>query len=212
MTVSDRLSSSSYAVLGMLAIRPWTPYELTQQFVRSLAYCWPVSERQLYTEPEKLVAAGFATARPIGPERRARREYSITAEGRAELARWLGTAPAPPRVFSEPLLRVLFADQGEPADLLLALTTLRADIRQQMHTGRAQMLEYLDGRAPFPERTHLVAMFADLTDRIFRVIDEWSDEALHEVAKWPTTNGLGMTRTAKRQLQAVTRPVDPEVR
>lgn len=206
--MSDRLSSNSYAVLGMLALRPWTPYELTQQFVRSLAYCWPVSERQLYTEPERLVAAGYAKARTTGKERRARREYTITAAGRAELRRWLTTAPAPPRTFNEPLLRVLFADQGEPADLVQALTALRADIHEQMRAGREQMLEYVEGRAPFPERTHLVAMFADLTDRIFRVIDDWAADASREVSKWPTTSGLGMTPTAKRQLNTVTRPVE----
>jgi hypothetical protein len=47
-------------VLGLLAVQPWTAYELTQQMRRSLHYLWPKSESLLYTEPKKLVDAGLA--------------------------------------------------------------------------------------------------------------------------------------------------------
>ena len=56
------LSTTSYAILGMLAMRPWTAYELTQQLRRSLRYCWPKAESVLYDEPKRLVRLGLATA------------------------------------------------------------------------------------------------------------------------------------------------------
>ena len=57
-----RLTTSSYAVLCLLAIRPWSGYELTQQATRSLRFAWPKSERLLYSEPKKLVEHEMATA------------------------------------------------------------------------------------------------------------------------------------------------------
>lgn len=201
----DKLSSNSYAVLGMLAIRPWTPYELTQQFRRSLAFCWPVSERLVYTEPDKLVREGLAKVRTSRNGERDRRVYSITPAGRKILREWLATAPAPPRIFNEPLLRVLFADQGEPADLLQSLESFRAYLHEQMLSGQAHTKEYLDGTGPFPERSHLIAVFADLNHRIFTAMEQWIEDTVAEVSDWPTTKALGLTPEAA---EAFERAVD----
>jgi len=38
---SPPLTTTSYAVLGLLAVRPWSSYELTQQMDRSLGRVWP---------------------------------------------------------------------------------------------------------------------------------------------------------------------------
>ena len=51
------LTTTSYAVLGLLALRPWTTYELAKQVQRSLDWFWPRAERKLYDEPKRLVAA-----------------------------------------------------------------------------------------------------------------------------------------------------------
>src|SRR5262245_57934117 len=105
------LSTTSYAVLGMLAVRPWSAYELTKQMRRSLAYCWPKAESVLYDEPKRLVRLGLASANqePAGGSR-TRAVYAITDAGRAALRAWLATEPAPPRFELEPLLRLLYAD------------------------------------------------------------------------------------------------------
>ena len=49
------LTTTSYAILGLLNIKPWSGYELTQQAQRSLRYVWPKSESHLYAEPKRLV-------------------------------------------------------------------------------------------------------------------------------------------------------------
>ena len=36
-----RLTGTSYAILGLLAIKPWSTYELAQQMSRSLYQVWP---------------------------------------------------------------------------------------------------------------------------------------------------------------------------
>src|SRR5210317_1466693 len=79
----SRLTTSSYAVLGLLAIRPWAGYELTQQATRSLRFAWPKSERLLYAEPKKLVEHGLATAHNESVGQRNRTVYTITDAGRS---------------------------------------------------------------------------------------------------------------------------------
>lgn len=106
------LTTTSYAILGLLALRDHTTYELTKQMQRTVGYIWPRAERKLYDEPKRLVAAGYAEAVQDLVGRRRRTTYSITPAGREALARWLGTEPAPPAMEFEGMLRVLFADQG----------------------------------------------------------------------------------------------------
>jgi len=80
-----RMTTSSYAVLALLDLKPWTGYELTHQAQRSLRYAWPKSERLLYSEPKKLVELGFATVHQEDSGNRTRNVYAITEEGRQAL-------------------------------------------------------------------------------------------------------------------------------
>src|SRR5215813_6906298 len=114
------LPTTAYAILGMLALRPWSAYELTQQARRSLRYCWPKAESVLYDEPKRLVRLGLATARQEPAGRRTRAVYTITGQGHSALRAWLATPPGPPRFELETMLRLVYADQGTEQDLLAA--------------------------------------------------------------------------------------------
>ena len=48
------LSPTSFALLGLLALRPWTTYELANQTKRSLRFFFPRAERPLYAEAKRL--------------------------------------------------------------------------------------------------------------------------------------------------------------
>ena len=59
----SQLSSTSLAILGLLALRPWSAYQLTRQIHRGMRYMHPASERNLYAEPKRLAAAGLQQLR-----------------------------------------------------------------------------------------------------------------------------------------------------
>ena len=126
--MAPKMTISSYAVLALLDLKPWTGYELTQQAQRSLRYAWPKSERLLYSEPKKLVERGYATTHTDTSGGRSRNVYEITEEGRAALEEWTSTRTQPPRLEIEALLRLLFADHGTRRDVLGALDELEADV------------------------------------------------------------------------------------
>jgi len=201
--VVSRLTVSSYAVLGLLAIQPWTAYELTQQATRSLRFAWPKSERLLYAEPKKLVEHGLATAQqdPVG--QRNRTVYTITNEGRAALAAWMATSPQPPVLEAEALLRLLFAENGSRDDLMAALDVM-ADDAAKLHEEVATInVGYLDGHHPFPHRTHLSVLFATFQLELFDLMVKWVDFAKTEIATWPTTDGLGLTDRTEAILESI---------
>jgi DNA-binding PadR family transcriptional regulator len=191
--MATRLTTSSYAVLGLLAIQPWTGYELTQQATRSLRFAWPKSERLLYTEPKKLVEHGLATAVEEFVGQRSRMLYTITDEGRSALAAWMATAPQPPVLEAEALLRLLFAENGTTDDLVAALDEMATAAGEMYDQVVAINTGYLDGEHPFPDRTHLSVLFATFQLELFDMMVRWVDFAKSEVASWPTTEGLGMT-------------------
>jgi PadR family transcriptional regulator, regulatory protein AphA len=83
-----RLTPTSYIVLGLLA---WfgesTPYRLKQVVATSVGNFWTLQHAQLYTEPERLAAAGYVSEqRELGGRRR--KLYAITARGREALRLW----------------------------------------------------------------------------------------------------------------------------
>jgi DNA-binding PadR family transcriptional regulator len=185
MSRSGRLTTTSYAVLGLLAIRPWSTYELTQQMDRSLGRIWPRATSKLYEEPKKLVALGFARSRVERVGERPRTVYSVTAKGRRAMAAWLREPPSGPVLEAEPLLRMFFADNGTRDDALAALAATRAWAGERNELNRAVGRVYLAGAGPFQERaacTMLVGRF--LTD-YYRLVAEWADWATAIVEAWP---------------------------
>ena len=188
------MTTSSYAVLGLLDLKPWTGYELTHQAQRSLRYAWPKSERLLYSEPKKLVDLGYATTYKEERGNRSRNVYEITAEGHDVLSDWTSSRTQPPRFEVEALLRLLFADHGTIEDVNRALDELEADIGEHHEAIVELMGSYLDGGHPFPQRTHLSVLFATFQIEMFKSIERWIDFARGEIAQWPTTKELGMAQ------------------
>jgi PadR family transcriptional regulator, regulatory protein AphA len=147
--VSKRLTTTSYALLGLLALRSWTTYELAKQVQRGLGWFWPRAERKLYEEPKRLVDAGFATATEEYTGNRARTVYTITRTGRKALRGWLDEPSAPPTLEFEALVKVFFADGGSLEQLQTTLQAVEdeasariAELRTMIEQGRESSYEF----------------------------------------------------------------------
>ena len=207
--MAPKMTTSSYAVLALLDLKPWAGYELTHQAQRSLRYAWPKSERLLYSEPKKLVELGFATSHQEDSGGRTRNVYTITPEGRHALEEWTGTRTQPPRIEIEALLRLLFADHGSLEDLLGALDELESDIGEHHSAIAELMASYLDGGHPFPQRTHLSVLFATFQIEMFTAMERWLEFAREEIDAWPTTKDLGMTPRTEELTRILARGESP---
>jgi PadR family transcriptional regulator AphA len=179
------LTPTSYAILALLAVRPWTTYELAKQFDRSLRWYWPRAQSVLYEEPKRLVADGLATARRGHTGRRPRTVYAITAAGRRAVRAWLDEPGAGPVLEFEALLQVAFADQGTTAQLRALLAAVRADAEGREAEAVARAVEYVATEGPFPDRLPVIALTGKLLLELTAVVAEWARWAEREVAQWP---------------------------
>ena len=196
------LSTTSYSILSLLALRDWTSYELAQQMQRTLHFVWPRAERKIYDEPKRLVAAGFATSEQGAVGRRAKTTYSITPAGRVALRDWLGTPPQPASLEFEGMLRVLFADQGDVEQLRSSIETVKAqaiDARLRLAVLSEGVLEN-DGGA-FPERMHVNALSIRFLIDHHDHLCNWADWALAETASWKDT--VTPTESTRRRSRKV---------
>jgi len=152
------LSPRSYAILGLLAIRDWTTYELARQMERGVGDIWTSARSMVYQEPKQLARLGLVQARTETSGRRARTRYSITPAGLTLLHAWLAEPGAPPAMQFEGLLKVLLADTSQPDTLNASLTEAIKWADGLQDVGRLVATEYAAGRGPFQERARLVAL------------------------------------------------------
>lgn len=181
------LPTTAHALLGLLALRSWTTYELAQQARRSLRHLWPLSERQLYDQAKALVRAGLATATRGRTGARPRTVYAITDAGRAALRAWLEEPPTGDAfgLRSEALLKAFFAEQAGKAALLAQVAAVR-DAAVAARDLQVELYERnLAEGFPFPERRHVAALVGALGFELAAAVERWAAWAEVEVAGWP---------------------------
>ena len=176
VTCQNFRMSLRHAILGLLAGGPASGYELTKQFDLSLANVWSARHSQSYPELQKMAAAGWVEAGDEGA--RGRKEYEITADGRAELERWL-TSPLPERTQrNELLLRVFFlwTLPDEEAERFLLDAAARA---REIH----QRLDALDVAVPWDDtRSDLMGrLVLEQGLRVAATIAEWANWAAGQI-------------------------------
>jgi DNA-binding PadR family transcriptional regulator len=213
---SGPLTTTSYAILGLLAIKPWSTYELTQQMDRSLGRIWPRAQSKLYEEPKKLVAAGLARATKERVGRRSRTVYAITPKGRKELAAWLTEPGAGPVLEFEQLLKIFFSEHGTTADALTTLTATldwaQARSRESLDVGR----RYVAGEGPFPQRAPQLELTSRFITDFYAFVGEWARWATGVVETWPDDPSLATPdpsvteETVRRAARAAGEPVSDE--
>ena len=112
--------SLSHALLGLLAVRPSSGYELTKAFADDLGhYAWQAGHTSIYPELGRLAERGLVEVTDEGA--RGSRTYAVTPEGYTELRSWMLAPPQQAKVRNEQALRMFLISALEPADALVVL-------------------------------------------------------------------------------------------
>jgi DNA-binding PadR family transcriptional regulator len=159
-------SAVTWAVLGLLAVRPLSGYEIKNAVDRTIRHFWAASYGQIYPELRRLEEAGWITGKDAARGERSRRVYRITAQGRRALRDWLHGTETRIELRDESLLRLFFAD-NLPAEEGLGL--LRA--RSEGYRGMLAYLRSLDDGTGVPDPP-----FIDLVYRWAVDYCEWGIE------------------------------------
>lgn len=169
--------SLRHAVLGLLADRPASGYDLMKLFDSSLSNVWPATQSQVYGELGKLASAGLLEVAAEGP--RGRKEYAITESGRAELRSWLiDTEPERTRR-SDALLRVFFLGVLSRVEAVtyLSLEAHRAAREHAALESLEASVDWGDDRLSFHGRLAL-----EFGLRMTAMQEEWAEWAREQVA------------------------------
>ena len=136
-------STTPYAVLGLLKIRPMSGYDLRKEAATSVGFFWSESYGQLYPALKSLAAAGLIRRRGGGAVGgRERQVYEITRKGRETLARWRVEPPRQAPVRSELLLKLFLGDRasaGPELDWIDALAAREAEALREFGRIRREL-------------------------------------------------------------------------
>jgi PadR family transcriptional regulator, regulatory protein AphA len=150
--LSENISTTEGAVLGLLAAGKRSGYDLAKLAEESLAYLWTPSRSQIYKVLPRLAAAGFAHVREI--EQRGRPDkaiYEITAAGLKVLRTWLDDVEDEPVggrvVFA---LKLFLCDFASPGTALAQLSAYRRFLEQRLERYEQLEARIADKPAGYP--------------------------------------------------------------
>jgi DNA-binding PadR family transcriptional regulator len=191
------LTTTSYTILGWLAVRSWSSYELAKQIRLNLRFFWPRAESQLYQEPRRLVELKLVTAERSYVGKRPRTVYTITPAGREVLATWIAEPSGPPQLWFDGLVRIFFGNFGTPDALLGALAPARERADEIQAAGTVVARQYLNNEAPFPQRVHMSGIVFDFLWDFAELLRDWADRASEEIGTWDDTDPTGKEERAR---------------
>jgi PadR family transcriptional regulator AphA len=178
------LSATAKVILGMLAARPRSGYEIKQLIDGSARFFWAASYGQIYPELRRLAAAGLIEGKASPQGGRRRNVYRLTPAGRKELRAWLDADPEVFELRDEALLKLFFADAtgGESATGTLAA-------KRRTHERIVERLKEIEATGK-PEG------FAYLVLRYGIELNEWTAEWCERTGRALEAEAASERRTA----------------
>lgn len=101
------LNPTAASLLGLLHEGPMTGWDLVAVAQQRIGDFWTLTQSQVYRELRAMAQAGLVKAGP--PERRERRPYKITPEGRAAFKEWVRREPGMEQIRFPLLVTIMFA-------------------------------------------------------------------------------------------------------
>ena len=173
---SDALTPTSYDVLVLVGRDGAGPHDLVQMMRRGRVYR-TAAESQYYAEPKRLERLGYLRSRRVPGRTHDRTHYELTPKGIEALRSRLAEPPEPPRLGTDPILRLLSADLVGEAPVRESLLRLRdelAEMRVRLDAGE-------EVAAGLPHREKYLRMNHRLARRVIEAYEEWLDDVEREL-------------------------------
>jgi PadR family transcriptional regulator AphA len=179
---SAGLSTTEFAVLGLLSFGPRSGYELKKAAEAGVGYVWTAAKSHVYGVLPRLVDGGFATTRRVAQERRPDKHvYRITKKGERAFHAWL-EEPVEERSGSRSpfLLKVFFGGLMSKQGLVAHVERKRAEAARDLE-------EYREIEARVRDDEHSYYGFVTLRWGLTqsRAWIRWADEILRELEARP---------------------------
>ncbi|PRY56112.1 PadR family transcriptional regulator [Knoellia remsis] len=167
-----------FALLGLLARRRSTGYELARRMERPVGYFWSAHHGQIYPELARLEARGFVRHTVVeGAGPRPTKRYAVTAAGRKALREWVVGELEPQPVRDLETLRLWNIWLVEPGAALELVQKLRQDHAARLAAYESELAEVRDSPEAHDPRNPMFASRLTLEGgvRSRRAALEWCD-------------------------------------
>jgi PadR family transcriptional regulator AphA len=153
--------SIKHALLGFLSWRPFTGYELKKMIASSESLYWSGNNNQIYTTLVQIHQEGLVTNEVQQQEHYpARKVYTITEKGLAELRAWVLSPPELPQLKNTFLIQLAWADQLLPPELDALLEKYEYEVHMRLLMCQEQERRGNTSPARTPREAYLWNMIA----------------------------------------------------
>lgn len=173
-----------HAILVSLSERSGSGYELARRFDRSIGFFWAATHQQIYRVLRRMDEAGWVTCEHVAQDGRPdKKVYAVSADGRAELERWLAEPGEPSMLRDELGVKIRGAALGDVRAVVTEVRRHRVRHAEQLDVYLA--IEKRD----FPDPSRLTGR--DLHQylvlrggiRAERSFTEWCDEVVEGLTR-----------------------------
>jgi DNA-binding PadR family transcriptional regulator len=201
-------TTTTYAILGLLAAGPASPYDLSIRLQIGYGFYWPRARSHVFTEAKKIAALGWASGAVLRTGRRKRTEYTITTQGRAALRAWLATEPVSFTMEFEHLVRVYLAGFGTTDDLLRVLDDAAERANQMLAIAERVIAGYEAGAVEGPQdEPHLRVLLVDYLANLAALTAQWAERSHQDVTRWSTDEAERRSSAVRRLTQLPRTPI-----
>ena len=178
-----RTNTTRYALLGVLRMGPCSGYDIKKRCDMSISHFWAENYGHIYPMLKKLEAEGMVTKQAQQTSGRPPKTvYAITEKGTAELKQWLSKPAEHHPLRFEFLLKVFFAQDLQPAEVISKLRAERRSHEEQLKTysGIEAMLKGTEPTMSAPGLPFWLASL-DFGRRFSTGIVQWCDDTIRAI-------------------------------
>jgi PadR family transcriptional regulator AphA len=180
--------SIRHAILGFLSWTPLTGYDLKKLFADSEVLYWSGNNHQIYRALVELHDENLVTRDIQQQENRpARKIYSITEKGLAELRDWLHSTPELPQLRDPFLIQLAWADQLSAGELETLLGTYEEELALKLLMLSAENQRHDVSPRRTPRETYLWGMITENQVAHYEQELAWVRKLRKELRETPTT-------------------------
>jgi PadR family transcriptional regulator AphA len=174
---STDLSTTEFAVLGLLSFGPRSGYEMKKAAERGVGYVWTAAKSHVYAVLPRLVEGGYATTRRVTQERRPDKQvYKITRKGERAFKEWLEAPIEEGGARSPFLLKVFFGGLMSKEALVGHIERRRAEVVRTLEEYRE-----IEGRIRDDPESYYGYVTLRWGLAQARAFIRWADQMLREI-------------------------------
>jgi DNA-binding PadR family transcriptional regulator len=180
------LSATGKVILGMLAARPRSGYEIKQLVDSSARFFWAASYGQIYPELKRLEKAGVIAGDDSSTGARQRTTFRLTAEGKRAARDWIRKPPEVLETRDEGLLKLFFAGSIDPnraaeiARERAAMSRAKAEQLRRIAEEVDEVRRPTEGPAARPDAGSLTVLRFGI--EMSELTAEWFEDVAEELA------------------------------